>query len=111
MMTLAVCTTTETREDAQKIARAAVEVRLAACVHVDEITSIYVWNGAVQEGREFRLTMKTTPAAYAALEALIRRLHPYDLPAIYAFEVATGSADYLAWIAASTALSGDVPPG
>ncbi|NBN63567.1 divalent-cation tolerance protein CutA [Pannonibacter tanglangensis] len=97
-MTLAVCTTTETREDAQKIARACVAARLAACVHIEEIASIYVWQGDVQEGREFRLTMKTTAEAYPALETLIQQHHSYDLPAIYAFEVVTGSAGYLDWV-------------
>lgn len=97
-MTLAVCTTTESREEAQKIARACVEARLAACVHIDEITSVYVWQGDVREGFEFRLTMKTTADAYPALEALIRQLHAYDLPAIYAFEVVRGSEDFLGWV-------------
>lgn len=97
-MTLAVCTTTESREEAQKIARACAEARLAACVHIDEIASIYVWQGDVQEGREFRLTMKTTAEAYPALETLIQQHHSYDLPAIYAFEVVRGSEDYLDWV-------------
>lgn len=97
-MTLAVCTTTETREEAQKIARACVEARLAACVHIDEIASIYVWQGEVQEGCEFRLTMKTTEQAYPALQALIKQHHSYELPAIYAVDVVTGSAEYLGWV-------------
>lgn len=97
-MLLAVCTTTETKEEARTIARAAVEAGLAACVHMEDITSIYMWQGKVNEGCEVRLTMKTEADAYPALEALILRLHSYDLPAIYAFEVVKGSAAYLEWV-------------
>ena len=97
-MLLAVCTTTETKEEAQAIARAAVEVKLAACVHMEEITSLYMWDGKVHEGGEVRLTMKTAADAYPALETLIQRLHSYDLPAVYAFEVVKGSAAYLEWV-------------
>ncbi|WP_094461987.1 divalent-cation tolerance protein CutA [Pannonibacter phragmitetus] len=97
-MLLAVCTTTETKEEARAIARAAVEAGLAACVHMEEITSHYMWDSKVHEGREVRLTMKTAADAYPALEALIQRLHSYDLPAVYAFEVVKGSAAYLEWV-------------
>ncbi len=97
-MLLAVCTTTETKEEARTIARAAVEAGLAACVHMEEITSLYMWDGKVNEGVEVRLTMKTAAEAYPALEALIQRLHSYDLPAVYAFEVVKGSAAYMEWV-------------
>ncbi|MFN4168210.1 MAG: divalent-cation tolerance protein CutA [Pannonibacter phragmitetus] len=97
-MLLAVCTTTETKEEARTIARAAVEAGLAACVHMEEITSLYMWDGKVNEGSEVRLTMKTAAEAYPALEALIQSLHSYDLPAIYAFEVVRGSKEYMEWV-------------
>ena len=97
-MLLAVCTTTETKEEARTIARAAVEAGLAACVHMEEITSLYMWDGKVNEGSEVRLTMKTAADAYPALEALIQRLHSYDLPAVYAFEVVKGSVAYMEWV-------------
>lgn len=97
-MLLAVCTTTETKEEARTIARAAVEAGLAACVHMEEITSLYMWDGKVNEGREVRLTMKTAAEAYPALEALIQRLHSYDLPAVYAFEVVKGCPAYMEWV-------------
>ncbi|MEH0069555.1 divalent-cation tolerance protein CutA [Pannonibacter sp. Pt2-lr] len=97
-MLLAVCTTTEAKEEARTIARAAVEAGLAACVHMEEITSLYMWDGKVNEGGEVRLTMKTAAEAYPALEALIQRLHSYDLPAVYAFEVVKGSPAYMEWV-------------
>jgi periplasmic divalent cation tolerance protein len=103
-MLLAVCTTTETKEEAQTIARAAVEAGLAACVHMEEITSLYMWEGKVNEGSEVRLTMKTAADAYPELEALIQRLHSYDLPAVYAFEVVKGSAAYMEWVRGQVAV-------
>lgn len=103
-MLLAVCTTTETKEEAQTIARAAVEAGLAACVHMEEITSLYMWDGKVNEGSEVRLTMKTAAEAYPELEALIQRHHSYDLPAVYAFEVVKGSVGYMEWVLGQVAV-------
>ncbi|MBO6758994.1 MAG: divalent-cation tolerance protein CutA [Roseibium sp.] len=97
-MALAVCTTTSSREEAQAIARACVDAGIAACAHLDEISSVFYWDGAVQEETEIRLMLKTSEAAYKAVEAMILDHHSYDEPAIYAFEIATGSPSYLAWI-------------
>ncbi len=97
-MTLAVCTTTGTREEAREIARACVEAGLAACVHIDEIESCYLWKGQLSEDTEFRLMMKASGGAYDALESRIRQLHSYEEPAIYAFPIEKGSPSYLRWV-------------
>ena len=102
-MPLAVFTTIDTAEGARTLARAAVEARLAACVHIEEIRAVFRWDGAVQEEPEYRLLFKTTEAAYDRLAALILAEHPYDEPALWAVEMATGSESFLAWIAAEAA--------
>ena len=69
---LLVLTSVGTRADADRLARAVVEQRLAACVHIEAIDSVYRWNGAVQQEPEFRLLFKTTPERSAPLQAALR---------------------------------------
>ena len=96
---IAVVTTVASRDEARRIALALVERGLAACAQVSAIDSIYRWKGVVQEEPEFRLLLKTTEARYGEVEAAIRDLHPYDLPAIHAFAFEHVDAAYAAWIA------------
>ena len=96
---IAVVTTVASRDEARKLALALVERKLVACAQISAIESIYPWKGVVQEEPEFRLLLKTTEARYAAIEAAIRELHPYDLPAIHAFAFEHVDAAYAAWIA------------
>jgi periplasmic divalent cation tolerance protein len=89
---------------AERIARALVENRLAACVNRSgPVQSIYRWQGAVEESREVALVIKTTRDCYPAVEQAIRQMHPYELPEIVALPVDAGHAPYLRWIRDSTA--------
>ncbi|MBL8287252.1 MAG: divalent-cation tolerance protein CutA [Rubrivivax sp.] len=107
MVKLLVLTTTVSRlEDARRIADAAIDQHLAACVHIDAVASVYRWQGAVQHDDEQRLMFKTTAAAAPALRALVRAMHPYDLPALYTLEVKDADAAYAAWVAAECGGSG-----
>jgi periplasmic divalent cation tolerance protein len=95
---LAVFTTVATLEDAERMARALVERRLAACVQIDAIRSVYRWQAQVQQNCEQRLMCKTTAARYPALQAAIRELHSYELPAIHALAVAQAWGPYADWV-------------
>ena len=99
MTLLAVYTTVGTADQARAMARALVERRLAACAQIEPIESFYAWKGAVQHDPEFRLLLKTTAERYDAVEAAIRELHPYELPAIHAVAVERAHAPYAAWVA------------
>ena len=96
---IAVVTTVASRDEARALALALVDRKLVACAQISAIESIYPWKGVVQEEPEFRLLLKTTEARYAAIEAAIRELHPYDLPAIHAFAFEHVDQAYAAWIA------------
>lgn len=98
MKLLAVYTTVARREDAQRIARALVERRLAACAQISEIESFYVWQGELANDPEFRILFKSTEARYPALEAAIRELHDYELPAIHAQALERVEPAYAKWI-------------
>ncbi len=106
---LQVITTTATRDEAEALAAALVERRLAACVQVvGPIRSIYRWAGAVESAEEWLCQIKTLAAHYPALEAAIQALHAYDVPEILATPIAAGSAAYLGWLRDQV---GDGPAG
>jgi periplasmic divalent cation tolerance protein len=97
-----VLTTAESEEEARKIAKHLVEKRLAACVNiVPRVTSIYRWQGKVDEASEWLLIAKTTEGAFAGARAAISDLHSYELPECVCLTVDDGSPTYLEWIADS----------
>lgn len=86
------------KDAAQAMARALVDSRLAACVHLSPTRSTYRWAGAVETADEYELTARTTRAAADALAALIRERHSYEVPEILAMPILGGDRTYLAWI-------------
>ena len=95
-------TTSGSPDEARKLARALVERRLAACVNIIlRISSVYRWQGEVEEAEEFLLLIKTTEAAFERVRQTIRELHSYELPECIAIAVEDGSAEYLQWFAQS----------
>lgn len=100
MTLIAVVTTVDSRDAAQAMARSLVGRGLAACAQIDEIESVYRWQGALQQEREFRVLFKTLPSLYPAVEAAIRALHGYALPAIHALPVTEAYGPYADWVAA-----------
>ena len=90
-------------EVAERVARALVAERLAACVNlVPGVRSIYRWEGEVQDDAELLLVIKTTAARVDVLAERVRAHHPYDLPEVLALPAAGGSAGYLDWVAAES---------
>jgi periplasmic divalent cation tolerance protein len=99
---LVVLTTCASPEEANSLAAALVEQRLAACVNtVSPVTSTYRWQGAVQQEQESLLVIKTTEERFAALEQAIRERSSYELPEVLALPIQTGSARYLDWLGAA----------
>jgi periplasmic divalent cation tolerance protein len=96
---ISVVTTTGSEGNAQQIASAALENRLAACVQISApIESRYWWQGKIETAQEWRLTIKTRTTLFDDLTAAIRAVHPYSVPQILALPVVAGNRDYFAWI-------------
>jgi periplasmic divalent cation tolerance protein len=94
-----VLTTAGSREEAEKIAQALVERRLAACVNlVGPVQSVYRWQGKVETSAEHLLVIKTTAGLFDAVAKAIRELHSYELPECIQLPIEAGSAEYLEWI-------------
>lgn len=95
--------TAGSREEGLRIGRALVEERLAACANlIDGMTSIYRWQGAIQEDAEVVLIAKTRTELVPRLIERVRALHSYDVPCVVTLPIADGNPAFLEWIAAET---------
>jgi len=94
-----IITTTEKKEDAEKIAMTLVEKRLAACVQIaGPITSLYRWKGNIEIAQEWQCWIKSKEVLYKEIEKAIKSVHPYEVPEIIAMPIVAGSPDYLEWL-------------
>jgi periplasmic divalent cation tolerance protein len=94
-----IITTAGTRADAETIARALVNERLAACVQLlGPILSTYHWQGSIETNQEWQCMIKTRRDLFEQVEATIRKLHPYEVPEILALPVVAANRSYLDWI-------------
>src|SRR4051812_43746398 len=88
---------------AERLARALIDERLAACVNIlPGVRSLYRWQGKVCDDAEVLCLVKTRAALFERVKARIIELHPYEIPEVLAFAVADGSAAYLAWLREAT---------
>ena len=100
--------TAETPEEARKLGKALVEHRLAACVNIIEgMTSIFWWEGRVQDGAETVLIAKTTEALVPALIEKVKSLHSYACPCVVALPIVDGNPEFLDWIRSETSPAAD----
>jgi periplasmic divalent cation tolerance protein len=96
--------TAANRDQALAIGRALVEARLAACTNIlPGVTSIYRWEGAVQQDDEVALLAKTRSGLVDALVAKVLELHTYSCPCVVALPIVAGNPAFLEWIGAETA--------
>ena len=101
-----VMTTCEGDAPARTLARSIVEARLAACVQLFPVASVYRWRGEVESADEVAVHAKTDLTQVDALVAHIEAEHDYDVPEILVVPVAGGSERYLDWIVESVGSRG-----
>ncbi len=94
-----VLTTAGSVEEANQIADALVQRRLAACVNiVGPISSVYRWKQNVERAQEWLLIVKTTAGAADTVGDAIQELHSYELPECIVLPIEAGSEAYLEWV-------------
>ncbi len=94
-----VISTCAAEADAERLARALLDARLAACVNVvPGVRSFYRWKGEIESAVEFLLIIKTSRDLFPALRAEIEKLHPYEVPELLALPVLAGAENYLSWL-------------
>ena len=95
--------TTCRAQDAEHLAMALVDRRLAGCVQRISIDSTYRWEGAIQNDPETLLLIKTRRDRYDAVAAFLAEAHPYDEPEVLMLPVSNASDGYARWLADETA--------
>ena len=90
------------KDTAKAIARGLVEGRLAACVQILPIESIYTWNNEMCEESELLLLAKTKTDLLDDIALFVKSNHPYDVPEVVRLPITGGSPDYLEWLGATT---------
>lgn len=99
MENLLVLTACPSQEVAIDIAKRLVQEKLAACVNImPGVHSVYRWQDAIEETREVLLLIKSNAGHYPALEQLILRHHPYQVPEVLALPISQAAPNYLAWL-------------
>lgn len=91
-------TTVPDKKTAEKIAETLIENKLAACVQIFPVKSIYRWKGKIERGKEYLCIIKSKEALYRKIERKIKEIHPYTVPEIISSTILSGSSQYLKWL-------------
>ena len=102
MKAVIVQTTTSNEEEAKKIAKILIQDKLAACVQLKDIESLYNWDGKLCCERETLLSIKTKKELFSKVKSKILELHSYDTPEIIELDISNISEDYLKYIKENT---------
>lgn len=94
--------TIDKRELAIKIAKLLVKEKLAACVNIFPIESLYSWRGKIERTREFGMFVKTKKELFKKLTERLTRIHPYEIPCIIELPIQRGYKKFLNWIEKTT---------
>jgi periplasmic divalent cation tolerance protein len=98
-----VLTTLPTASAARALVRTLVDRRLVACgTVVGGVTSIYRWEGKVEESAEVQVLLKTRRGRWDDLQQAMTELHPYDVPEVLGLTIASGLQAYLDWVGSET---------
>ncbi|XP_077996198.1 protein CutA homolog [Glandiceps talaboti] len=90
------------KDVATKLARGLVEKDLVACVNIiPGLTSVYKWQGKVEEDSEVLMMIKTRTAKIPEVSAYVRENHPYDVAEVISVQIDQGNPPYLQWISDS----------
>ncbi len=95
--------TTGGRDEARTIGKELVESRLAACVNIiDNMNSMYLWEGEIQDDNETILIAKTTETHVPELIEKVKSMHSYSCPCVLSLPVLDGNKQFLDWIMEET---------
>jgi periplasmic divalent cation tolerance protein len=98
-----VYTTYPSLVEAERIGKAVLERRLAACVNIlPGMISHYWWQGAIERAEEVVMIIKTRASLAEAVRAVVKEMHPYDTPAILVLPIDGGEPRYLDWMMRET---------
>ncbi len=82
---------------AEQISKELIERKLAACISIKEIKSIYRWQGNIEENKEFELTIKSIPENLNELTIILNEKITYEVPEII-YKIFNSENSYFQWI-------------
>jgi periplasmic divalent cation tolerance protein len=85
-------------KSAKKLSKILLEKKLAACIHLQKIESLYIWQENIENAKEISVSIKTSAANFSKIEKIIKQNHPYKIPQIFAVEMLKLSTSYQSWI-------------
>ena len=94
--------TAGSEEEAAGIGRTLIEERLAACVNILPVRSVYRWEGGIEDEAEVVAFIKTRASLAEKVIDRVKSLHSYQIPCIVVLSITQGNPDYLQWIEEST---------
>jgi periplasmic divalent cation tolerance protein len=98
-----VYTTYPSLVEAERIGRALLERRLAACVNIlPGMISHYWWQGAIERGEEVVMIVKTRASLADGVRAAVKEMHSYTTPAILVLPIEGGEPGYIDWLMRET---------
>ena len=90
-------------EEARALGKALVSERLVACVNIiDNIHSIYWWEGKIQDDGEVIIIAKTKKSLVAELIEKVKSMHNYDCPCVVSLPIVDGNKEFLGWVEKET---------
>jgi periplasmic divalent cation tolerance protein len=99
-----VYTTYPSLVEAERIGKALLERRLAACVNIlPGMISHYWWQGAIERGEEVVMMIKTRASLAEGVRAAVKAMHSYTTPAILVLPIEGGEPGYIDWLMRETA--------
>lgn len=102
MKPIIIISTYPNKKSITKIANELVQNKIAACVNITKISSIYSWQGKIENASEYLVLFKTTQKNKKSLKEKINASHPYDIPEIAEINITSINKSYLKWLVEST---------
>ena len=94
---LLLITTENNTKVAKRIAKLLIKKKLAACVSLKDIYSIYEWQGKIEEVKEVEITIKSKPELKNNLISFLQKMTSYDVPQII-YKKFNTEKKYINWI-------------
>jgi len=98
MKPVVIISTYPNKKSISKIANELVKSQIVACVNISKISSIYSWNGKVENSSEYLAIFKTITKNKTLLKKKIKESHPYDIPEIAEIDITSIDKSYLKWM-------------
>ena len=102
MKPVIIVSTFPSKQSVTSIANQIVKKKLAACVNITKISSVYSWKGKIENKDEYLALFKTTKKNQLALKKELEKLHPYDVAEIAEINVESINQPYMKWLVDST---------